>query len=64
MVTRLLLLLRAACERVCLSDRAKLVAPIPRPEPLGPRQLLPVPDFPLHELQRQLAGQRSWDFQF
>jgi len=49
---------------VYLLDRAKLVAPLPRLEPLGPRQLLPVPDFPLHELQRQSAGERSWDSRF
>jgi hypothetical protein len=49
--TRLLLLLRTACERVCLSDRAKLAAPLPRPEPLDLRQRLAA-DFRLRERQR------------
>jgi len=49
---------------VYLLDQVKSAARLLRPELLDPRQLLPVPDFPFHELQRQFAGERSWDFQF
>jgi hypothetical protein len=48
---------------VCLLRLAKLAVPRPRPEPLDPRHLL-VAGSPLRERQRQLADERSWDFQF
>jgi hypothetical protein len=51
--TRLLLLLRAACERVCLSDRAKSAARLLRPELSDRRQLPLVAGSPLRERQRQ-----------
>jgi len=49
---------------VYLLDQVKSAARLLRPEPLGARQLLPVAGSPLHELQRQLAGERSWDSRF
>jgi hypothetical protein len=55
-------LLPAAPDPVCLLRLAKLAAPQPRPEPLDPRQLL-VAGSPLRARLRQLAEERSWDFQ-
>jgi hypothetical protein len=54
-------LLLAAPDPVCLLRLAKLA--VPQPEPLDPRQLL-VAGSPLRARPRQLAEERSWDFQF
>jgi hypothetical protein len=52
-------LLLEACALACLLDRAKLPLLL-QPEPLDPRQPL-LAGFPLHEWQRQLAEEHSWD---
>jgi len=51
-----------AHDPVCLLDRVKLAVLLPRLEPLDSRQLLAA-DSPLHERQRQLAVECSWDSQ-
>ena len=46
----------------CRLRLAKLAVPRPRPEPLERHQLLSADSLP-HAQQRQLAVERSWDFQ-
>jgi hypothetical protein len=54
-------LLLVAYDSVCSLGRPKPVLQLLR-EPLNSLQLM-VADFPLRERQRQLAVERSWDFQ-